>query len=137
MGKWEEASDPSSIHGAGEKSAIRAAWLAALDAENAAGNRALQAQALLDLVKSFEAVPHAALWEAAKRRGYPLATLRLALAAYLAPRTVVIDGTCSRPVFASRGITAGSGTATAELPLLMLDVLGELALAVPEAKVDG
>ena len=134
--RWEEVHNPQAIHGAAQKSAGRAAWLAALDAEEAAGKESFHAQALLDLVKAFEAVPHEALWEAAKRHGYPLATLRLALAAYRAPRVFSINGICSRTVNASRGITAGSGTATAELRMLMLDLLQLLTEQVPSVKTD-
>ena len=134
--KWEEKHNPPSMHGATERSAGRAAWLAALDAEEAAGRDSFHAQALLDLAKAFEAVPHEALWTAARQYDYPLATLRLALAAYRAPRAFIVNGICSRTVRASRGITAGSGTATAELRLLMLDLLPALSAQMPNVKVD-
>ena len=38
-------------------------------------------QALLDLVKAFETVPHHVLVEAAKVKGYPMAILKLSIAA--------------------------------------------------------
>ena len=49
---------------------------------------------MLDLAKAFEMVPHARLVDAARRRGYPLKLL-----------------------------TAGSGFATTELRLLLMDVM--------------
>ena len=113
-------------------SATKAAWLSAWEAEDAAGNGSAYCQALLDLVKAFETVPHDRLWHAASKRGYPMAILRLALKAYAMPRTVGIDGVYSRTVTASRGITAGSGTATAELSALVLDLLDILEETHPE-----
>ena len=81
------------------------------------------AQALLDLVKAFETVPHWVLAEAAKLKGYPIALLRLSLAAYRLARTIGVDGVYSRLIVATRGITAGSGFATSELRVLMLDLI--------------
>ena len=70
--------------------ATRAAWLSAWEAEAASSGRCTYAQSLLDLVKAFEMVPHARLWDAAKKRGFPLAILRLALEAYKMPRSLGI-----------------------------------------------
>ena len=55
-----------------------------------------------------------------------MAILRLSLAAYKLARTVGIDGVYSRLINATRGITAGSGFATAELKVLLLDLMQEL-----------
>ena len=74
----------------------------------------------MDLTKAFELVDHAKLLEAARKRGYPLALLRMSLAAYRLSRTIGVDGAFSRKVEATRGITAGSGFATSELRLLYL-----------------
>ena len=69
-----------------------------------------------------------------------MAILRLALDAYRMPRSIGCDGTYSRIVHASRGITAGSGTATAELRNIILDLLEMLARdfpnVLPEVHVD-
>ena len=113
-------------------SATKAAWLSAWEAEDAAGTGSAYCQALFDLVKAFETVPHDRLWQAASRRGYPMSILRLALKAYSMPRTVGIDGVYSRTVTATRGITAGSGTATAELRALVLDLLDIIEQTHPE-----
>ena len=112
--------------------ATRAAWLSAWEAETANTSGGVYGQSLLDFVKAFEMVSHDRLWDAAKRRQYPLAVLRLALAAYRMPRSISCDGVYSRLIEATRGITAGSGTATAELRNLVLDLLDILAEAFPE-----
>ena len=61
-----------------------------------------------------------------------MAVLRLALAAYAMPRSISSDGAFSRLVIATRGITAGSGTATAELRALTLDLIDMLAAEFPQ-----
>ena len=81
------------------------------------------AQALLDLVRAFETVPHRVLVEAAKKKGYPMAILRLSIAAYTLCRAIGIDGVYSWLITATRGFTAGSGFATSELRVLMLDLI--------------
>ena len=103
--------------------AQRAAWIAAFDAESAYLSNQAHAQALLDLVKAFEKIPHDLLVRAAKKRGYSLTVLRLSLAAYRLQRVVGNDGIFSRTVSACLGITAGSGFATSELRLLLLDLV--------------
>ena len=103
--------------------AQRAAWATAFTAEAAALGLDEHALSLLDLVKAFETVPHDMLVAAAKLRGYPLRLLRLSLEAYRLQRVVGVDGAFSKRIRATRGITAGSGFATAELKLLLLDLV--------------
>ena len=76
---------------------------------------------MLDVVKCFETVPHRALVEAAHVKGYNLMILRLSLAAYRLRRSLSVEGVFSRTLRATRGITAGSGFATTELDLLLVD----------------
>eukprot|EP00973_Karenia_brevis_P056666 7882836-Karenia_brevis.AAC.1 len=111
------------IFGGAGRGAQRAAWQAAFMAECAALDGQDHAQALLDLVKAFEKIPHHALVSAALAKGYNMAVLRLSLAAYRLARSVGIDGVHSRLVRAVRGITAGSGFATSELRLLLQGVV--------------
>ena len=103
-----------------------ASWQAAFVAESAALSSEDHVQALLDLVKAFETVPHAILVRAAASRGYPILVLRLSIAAYRLSRSIGVDGVYSRLVVASRGITAGSGFATSELRALLSDTMEEL-----------
>ena len=93
------------------------------------------AQSLLDLVKAFEKLPHHLIIAAAIKHGYDLWVIRLSLAAYRMPRTVGIDGAFSRIVIAVCGITAGSGFATSELRLLMIDVVSSVARAWPIVEI--
>jgi len=86
---------------------------------------------LLDLVKCFERVPHEWLVKQGNRFGYPMAVLRLSLAAYRLGRVLVVDGICSGLVFALRGITAGAVHATVELRLLLIEFMDDTVAAFP------
>ena len=130
--QWDADNARDCLYGSAGMAATRAAWLSAWEAENAGKGEGAYAQALMDLVKAFESVPHDHLWKAAERRGYPMAVLRLALAAYAMPRSISSDGAYSRLVRAARGITAGSGTATAELRALILDLIDILSAEFPQ-----
>ena len=117
--EWEARNDDGSIYGGKGKGAQRAAWIEAFRAETAAADGLDQAQALLDLTKAFEAVPHVKLLQAAVDLEYPLALLKMSLEAYRLQRTVGICGKYSRLIHATRGITAGSAFATTELRVLL------------------
>jgi len=73
--------------------------------------------------------------QAARRLGYCLRTLRLSLAAYRLPRVLGADGAFSRPVVAVLGITAGSGFATAELRVLLHEVVTDTFSRWPAATI--
>jgi hypothetical protein len=120
---WEAANAMPQLFGGAGMGAQRAAWTIAFRAEAAALTAQEHAVALLDLVKAFERVPHHLLAIAAARKGYPLVLLRLSLAAYRLQRVLGCEGVFSRLLVATRGITAGSGLATTELRLLLIDVI--------------
>ena len=106
--------------------AQKTAWQAGFVAEAAALTKVDFAEGLVDLVKAFETVPHHVLAAAATAKGYPIIILRLSLAAYRFLRTIGIDGVYWRTIRATRGITAGAGTATSELRVLLLEMMVEL-----------
>ena len=120
---WEAAHAMPQLFGGAGMGAQRAAWTMAFRAEAAALSAQEHAVALLDLVKAFERVPHHLLAAAAARKGYPLVLLRLSLAAYRMQRAIGIEGVFSHLLVATRGITAGSGMATTELRILLIDVI--------------
>jgi len=86
--KWERAHDHEAMFAGPDMDAQKASWQEAFAAEAAHLDGSEHAQALLDLVKAFETVPHWVLAEAAKLKGYPMAILRLSLAAYRLQRTI-------------------------------------------------
>ena len=56
--RWESENDRGCIYGSAGKAAKRATWVSAWEAESAKSKEGLYAQALLDLAKAFETVPH-------------------------------------------------------------------------------
>ena len=87
---------------------------------------------MLDLAKCFEVIPHDILAQEALAVGFPLPLLRLSLAACRLPRTLAVNGNYSSFVNAQRGITAGSGTATTELRVLLLRLLDRVSKRFPQ-----
>ena len=143
--EFEARTRSPSIFGGAGMGAQRAAWQVAFQAEAAALRSEHYAQSLLDLVKAFEKVPHRRLAQAARKHGYNVTVLRLTLAAYRLPRSIGVSGIYSRMVVACCGITAGSGFATVELRVLLLDVIKDtyrvwpnirLALMVDDLTID-
>ncbi len=128
---WEADNERAYFHAGRGKGAHVAAWKQATRAEHAAALKVSFAQLLLDLQKAFELVDHNELAREAMEVGYPLHLLRLAVAAYRLPRAMVIDGAYSTLIDANRGITAGSGMATAELKVLVLRLLDRVSAKYP------
>ena len=108
--------------GSGRGSTV-AAWKQSLRAEFAAATHARYAQLLLDLVKAFERIPYRVLLREANRLRYPLRLIRLAIATYKLPRVIRVGNAVSDLVWAVRGIVAGSGLATTEMRLVMVDIV--------------
>jgi hypothetical protein len=131
--QWEADNSNEALYGGAGKGAQRAAWAGAFHAENAKLTGQKHAQALIDLVKAFEMIPHQELINAAASREYPLKLLRLSLAAYRLQRAVGINGLFAECVRATRGITAGSGHATTELRVLLIDMVAAIQSRWPPA----
>jgi len=72
--------------------------------------------------------------------GYSLWVLRLSLATYTSERVLRVAGVVSTPFKARRGITAGSGLATAEMRLVMIRIVDRASqlspMVVPTLFVD-
>ncbi len=67
------------------------------------------AAGLIDLAKAFETVPHAIIADMARAKGYPLALLRICLAAYRLDRIVGIEGIFSKKDQGHAGHHGGIG----------------------------
>jgi hypothetical protein len=88
---------------------------------------------LVDLKKAFEHVDHSLLIQAAKGMNYPMHVLRASLLSYAGPRRLTFLGYASEPVWPTRGIAAGSATATFELWLLVAPALRAIKQSHPTA----
>jgi len=117
--RWEAENGRAGLYGGPSMGAQKAAWQAAYHAETAALSGSNYAQALLDLVKAFEKVPHDVVFRLAQKRGFNLWLVRMSVASYRLARSIGIDGAYSRMVVATRGITAGSVFATSELRIII------------------
>ena len=105
--------------------AQRAAWQVAFQAEAATFHSTHYASSLLDIIKAYERVPLDKVAAAARKHGYSITVLRLTFAAYNMQRSVGIGKSYSRLIVATCGITAGSISATAELKILLLDIIND------------
>ena len=123
--EWERDHARDQMYAGPGKGAQRAAWQLAFQAESAALADSGYGQSMLDLVKAFDKVRHDVLAAAAKKHNYCLWVLRLALAAYRAPRAVGVGGIYSRLIIATCSITAGAGGATTQLRVLMIDLIDQ------------
>ena len=120
---WEAKQAREFLYAGAAKGSTVAAWKQAARAELARASNESYVQILLDLVKAFERIPYRVLLREAKRLGYPLRLLRLAIATYRLARTVRVGEAMSDLVEAIRGIVAGSGTATTEMRVVMVDIV--------------
>ena len=103
---WQASYDRPFFYAGPRKGAQVASWKQAARAELASVCEDIAyAGMLLDLVKAFERVPHDWLVRQASRYEYPLAILRLSIAAYRLARTIVVDGVCFSIILATRGIS--------------------------------
>lgn len=121
--RWEAANARPYLYAGAAKGATVAAWKQAARAELTQALGVEYGQVLLDLVKAFERIPHHVLVREAVRLDYPLWLLRLSLATYKLERVLRVDRAMSERIVATRGITAGSGLATAEMRLVMIDIV--------------
>ena len=118
--KWVQQHERPYFYGGPARGADVAAWRQAYLAELAKAKRQDYAASLLDLVKAFDTVPFHVLIEHGVALSYSLWILRLCILAYTLGRVLIIDGCCSVPIFATRGLAAGSITATIELRLFLI-----------------
>ena len=129
---WEAANPRPFLYAGVGAGADIAGWRQAYRGEAAVSvTHAAYGQTLLDVVKAFDTVPHDVLVREAIALHYPLWILRLAIAAYLGPRRIRIDGALSDIVIPERGLTAGSGTATTELRVLLFRIVDRAWRAFP------
>lgn len=121
--EWGRLHERSYLYAGVGKGATVAAWKPAACGELAATvPGAAYGQALFDLVKAFDRVPHHILVREAQALGYSLWVLRLSLAACQLGRVLWLE-VISNVVYAFRGITAGSGLATTEMHILLLRIV--------------
>ena len=123
--EWEASMQKPYLYAGKKMGVTAAAWKQGFRAELAAesGRSVNYSEALLDLVKAFDLVPHWVLIREGLALGYPLWLLRLSLATYKMKRVVRVRKVVYRLIWAFRGMTAGSGFATTEMRVAMINLV--------------
>ena len=89
-------------------------WRRAARAEICNGKGGIAAAALQDIEAFYDKIGRETLVTLAASTNYPLAILRVSLTSYNWKRYIVIDGCTCDAIFGSRGVVAGSFSATYE-----------------------
>ena len=118
--EWESKHARGFAAGKGS-SAIDVVWRHTAQAEAAKAQNHSFVCVLWDIRKCYDMMQHPVLYHAARQYDYPLALLRITVAAYRAPRRILLDGLASREIVAQNGIIAGLASATTELRLMLMD----------------
>ncbi len=121
--RWEAANDRPYLAAGKGRGPQDAVWRQAAKAEAAVGTRKLAATVLWDMSSFFETIRRVPLWHRAKRLGFPLTLLRVALRAYEAPRALAISGALARPLCADDGVLPGCGFAMALTKVFVIEAL--------------
>ncbi len=111
--EWELRNDRPYLAAGKGRSPQTSVWRQACHAEAAVEEGYHSATLLWDLSSFFEAVRREPLWHRAKRLGFPLPLLKVALCMYDSPRMLSLGGMLSAPIPADNGVLAGCGLAMA------------------------
>ena len=88
---------------------------------------------MVDLAKAFHKVPHWVLVREGRRLNYPMWMMKLSISTYRMARVLRKGQTISGSIMASRGITAGSGLATTEMRVVLIDAIDRALEVSPRA----
>ncbi len=140
---WEAANDRPYFAAGKGRGPQDAVWRQAARAEAAVSTRRQAATVLWDLSSFFETVRRVPLWHRARRLGFPLVLLRVALNAYAAPRALSMNGALARPLVADDGVLAGCGLAMTLTKIFVIESLDRVMVllrpqpALPPPARDG
>ena len=132
--KWEAAHARDYFWGGAGKGCDQAAYHAAVYTEVSTSVGTETADVMLDLVKAFERVVWSRLAAQGVKYNYPLVVLRASLATYRFGRVVTVQSVCAQLLFATRGIVAGSSSATTELRLALIEIMDCSVASYPSIK---
>ncbi len=127
---WEAANDRPYFAAGKGRGPQDAVWRQAARAEAAVSARRHAATVLWDMSSFFETVRRLPLWHRAKRLGFPLVILRVALNAYAAPRALSMNGALARPLAARDGVLAGCGLAMTLTKVFVVEALDRVVAAL-------
>ncbi len=128
--KWEAANDRPYFAAGKGRGPQDAVWRQAARSEAAVSTCRHAATVLWDMSSFFETVRRLPLWHRAKRLGFPLVILRVALNAYAAPRALSMNGALARPLDAQDGVLAGCGLAMTLTKVFVVEALDRAVAAL-------
>ena len=91
---------------------------------------------MVDLRAFYEHFDYKELEERANRLGFPRQLVRLALAAYKAPRLIAQQGKLSAALSANRGVIAGCGLAATWVKVYCIEALDHFKELHPRIRLD-
>ncbi len=119
--EWEARNDRPYLSAGKGRGPQTAVWRQAARAEAATGRRQHAGSLLWDLASFFEAVKREPLWHRARRLGFPMTVLKVAMGVYSSVRMLTLGGTLSKPMRADDGVLAGCGFAMALARACVID----------------
>ncbi len=87
---------------------------------------------LWDIKQFYENLDHDLLYRASQALQCPLYAIRLALHMYSIPRRIFLDGAVGPRIYPSKGIVAGSKTATTEAKMYVMPMLEDVSATTEE-----
>ena len=118
--QWELSHDAPFFAMAKHKRVTDPVWRQAIRQEGAVDNGLAAAVLLWDLIKFYETLDYERLVRMAEQTGFPMALLRICIAAYSSQRKLSMMGMASVALWAIRGVVAGCGAATSLVKLVCL-----------------
>ena len=132
---WSKLHPRTYWYGETGKSCELCVWIQSVLAEYASAKGHTYSALLHDLEKAYENVKHSLLIQEAKRFGFPLRVLQLALMLYRVPRRVVLGGVATALVATEQTIVAGCTFATTLLKLTLMHAVDVVVTRHPQAHV--
>ncbi len=127
VGEWESRHERPYLAAGKGKSPQATVWRQACRSEAAVGRGRCSGTVLWDMASFFEAIKRVPLWHRARKLGFPLTVLKVALTTYESVRMLSLGGAMSAPLHSDDGVLAGCGFAMA---LTRAYVIPPLDLAV-------
>ncbi len=113
VGEWESRHERPYLAAGKGKSPQATVWRQACRSEAAVGRGMCSGTVLWDMASFFEAIKRVPLWHRARKLGFPLTILKVALTTYEAVRMLSMGGAMSAPMHSEDGVLAGCGFAMA------------------------
>ncbi len=129
---WEEAHTRAYLSAARGNGPTDTTWRQAVRQESSVSGGGSAATILWDLESFFETVDRERLYRRAEAAGFPLAVLRLSLAAYSSPRLLALDGRLSRELWPTTGVGAGCGLACSYVKVYCMAPLDSILDKLPD-----